>query len=78
MRVYRIVGLSLCILTAAAGSGQDVWRLVPIVPRGPHDPDLIGATVDAIATRGEIESRARVVVYGARKSNLFGIGIWVH
>jgi hypothetical protein len=74
----RILGIVLVlILSAIAGSAQDVWQSVPTVAPGPHDHDLVGATVDAIAKRGEKESRARVVVSVARKWGTAEIGVWI-
>lgn len=70
--------LWLCILIATVGIAQDVWRSVPTVPRGPRDSDSVGATVDAVAIRGGKQSKARVVIYGARKSGILIIGIWIH
>jgi len=76
MTVLRMA--CLVILSAAAGTGRDSWRLVPEHPPGPNQPDLVGATVDAIAARGEKESRARVVVSGARNSGVVDISVWIH
>ncbi|MGD1103416.1 MAG: hypothetical protein ABSA59_15300 [Terriglobia bacterium] len=77
MKILGRVCLCLCILSATAGLAQDVWRSVPTVPRGPRDPDSIGTVVDAVAKRGGKESKARVVVYGGRKSGILLIGIWI-
>jgi hypothetical protein len=73
----RIACLCLCFLSALVGSAQDVWHSVPTVALGPNDPDLVGAAVDAVATRGKGESRARVVVSGQRKWGTALIGIWI-
>ena len=73
----RIACLSLCFLSALVGSAQDMWHPVPTVALGPNDPDLVGAAVDAVATRGKRESRARVVISGQRKWGTADIGIWI-
>ena len=72
-----IACLCMCLLSPVAGSGQDVWRPVPTAALGPNDPDLVGAAVDAVATRGQRESRARVVISGQRKWGTSLIGIWI-
>ncbi len=77
MKVLRIACLFLCVPSAVAGSAQDVWHSVPTEALGPHDADLVGAAVDAVATRGQKESRARVVVSGQRKLGTSLIGIWI-
>ena len=67
----------MCLLSPVAGSAQDVWHPVPTVALGPNDPDLVGATVDAVVIRGEKESKARVVISGQRKLGTSLIGIWI-
>jgi hypothetical protein len=73
----RIASLFLCILSAVAGSAQDVWHSVPTPALGPNDPDLAGASVDAVAIRRKKKSKARVVISGPRKLGTAVIGIWI-
>jgi hypothetical protein len=39
--------------------------------------DIVGATVDAVATRGKLVSKARVVVSGQKRLGTALVGIWI-
>ena len=75
MKIFNIV--CLCILSATVGLAQNAWHSIPTVAPGPHEPDLVGATVDAVAIRGKQESKARIVLSAARNWGTPQIGIWV-
>jgi len=77
MNTLRGTCVWACILSGVIASAQDAWRSVPTVPRGPRDPDEVGAIVDAVAIRGGKETKARVAVYGARESGILNIAIWI-
>jgi hypothetical protein len=78
MKMLMIAVFCMFALFAAVGApAQNVWYSVPRVAHGPRDPDLVGAAVDGIATRGQKEYRARVVVSGPRGWGTSAIGIWV-
>lgn len=78
MKTLMMALFCMLVLHVEVGApAQDVWHSIPTVERGPHDPDLVGAAVDAVATRGKKEYKARVVVSGPRGLGTSAIGIWV-
>jgi hypothetical protein len=78
MKTLASAFFCLCFLITSAALGQDTsWRWLPTQQPGPHEPDIEGIVVDGIATCGAKQSRARIAFFGARKSGMLDIGVWV-
>jgi hypothetical protein len=65
----------LSVFTAVPA--QNLWHPLPTESSRTTDTDIVGATVDAVATRGGLVSKARVVVSGQKGLGTALVGIWV-
>jgi hypothetical protein len=75
-QVFRLACVwALSVVTAVPA--QNLWHPLPTESSRTTDTDIVGATVDAVATRGGLVSKARVVVSGQKRLGTALVGIWV-
>jgi hypothetical protein len=78
MRILWTLYLGGYFLNAVFGLAQERWQSVPTIEPGQNPPDLIGAMIDGSASRGETQSKARVIVSVARRWGTVEIGIRIN
>jgi hypothetical protein len=76
--ISRVVCVfALAVIVGASVRAQNVWHSVPTSSHPANGTEIVGAAVDAVATRGKLVSKARVIVSGQRRLGTALIGIWV-
>jgi hypothetical protein len=65
----------LSVFTAVPA--QTLWHPIPTQSSRTNRTDIVGATVEAVATRGGLVAKARVVVSGQKRLGTALVGIWV-
>jgi hypothetical protein len=75
-QVFRVA--CVCALSAFTSvPAQTLWHPIPTESSRTNDTDIVGAAVDAVATRGGLVAKARVVVSGQKRLGTALVGIWV-